>query len=136
VKNILVDTGPLVAWLDRSDNFHERAVRFFAGFDGALLTTWPVLTEVCHLVPQHVVTRFMKWVAAGGVGIQEMPAHAAIPLAAIMAKYEDRPIDLADASLIWLSGQTGIVEISTLDVADFSAYRTNRNKSFVNVFPF
>ena len=41
----------LVAWFDRGDGDHTRVTEFFDGFEGCLLTTWPVLTEVCHLVP-------------------------------------------------------------------------------------
>lgn len=60
---LLIDTGPLVAWLDRRDRDHARVSAFLAGFRGRLLTTWPVLTEVCHLIPAHLVPRFLRWVA-------------------------------------------------------------------------
>lgn len=42
----LVDTGPLVAWLDKGDCDHVRCAAFFADYQGQLITTWPVLTEV------------------------------------------------------------------------------------------
>jgi predicted nucleic acid-binding protein len=50
----LLDTGPLVAWFDRSDQDHDTCVEFFQGHAGAFISTWPVLTEVCHLVPTDV----------------------------------------------------------------------------------
>ena len=48
---VLVDTGPLVAWFDRSDADHQRCAGFFSRATGPLISTWPVVTEVCHLVP-------------------------------------------------------------------------------------
>lgn len=118
----LVDTGPLVAWLDRSDGDHALVAAFLKEFNEPLLTTWPVLTEVCHLLPRHVVGRFMRWVAAGGVEIRELAPVAADGIARLMEKYEDLPMDLADASLVWLATQMNIDQIITLDVTDFGIY--------------
>lgn len=118
----LVDTGPLVAWLDRSDGDHALVTAFLKEFKEPLLTTWPVLTEVCHLLPRHVIGRFMRWAAAGGVEIKELAPVAADGIARLMEKYEDLPVDLADASLVWLATQMNIDQIITLDVADFGIY--------------
>ncbi len=54
-------------------------------------------------------------------------------LAALIRKYSDRPMDLADASLVWLANRTGISDIITLDRADFSVYRTAKRKAFRNL---
>jgi hypothetical protein len=82
-----------------------------------------VLTEVCHLLPRHIVGRFMRWVAAGGVAIREMSPTAADDIAALMEKHDNLPMDLADASLVWLAEQAGIVEVITLDESDCGIYR-------------
>jgi uncharacterized protein len=55
-------------------------------------------------------------------------------LSAMMLKYSDRQMDLADASLVWLAKTTGVVDIITIDRADFAVYRTNKRKAFKNVF--
>jgi uncharacterized protein len=55
-------------------------------------------------------------------------------LSAMMRKYGDRPMDLADASLVWLANSTGVTEIITVDRADFAVYRTHKRKAFKNVF--
>lgn len=123
MAKVLIDTGPLVAWLDRADGDHAMVAAFLARFDGQLLSTWPVLTEVCHLLPRPVVGRFMRWVAAGGLSLREMPPVAADDIAALMAKYDDLPMDLADASLVWIAGHLGLHAIITLDGADFGIYR-------------
>ncbi len=119
----LVDTGPLLAWLDMGEDDHTRCTAFFAEYQEQLVTTWPVLTEACHLLPRHVVGRCMRWVAAGGVAVREMSPTAADDIAALMEKYDDLPMDLADASLVWLAEQVGIVEVITLDELDFGIYR-------------
>lgn len=128
-----MDTGPLVAWLDKGDDDHARCAAFFAEYRGQLITTWPVLTEVCHLLPRHIVGRFMRWVAAGGVVVREMLPTAADDIAGLMEKYEDLPMDLADASLVWLAGELGISEVITLDETDFGIYRLPGGQRLTNL---
>ena len=48
-------------------------------------------------------------------------------------KYRDLPMDRADASLLWVAEQTGILEILTIDLRDFSAYRLPNGKALVPV---
>lgn len=55
-------------------------------------------------------------------------------LARMMRKYADRPMDLADASLVWLANKIGITDIITIDRADFAVYRTTKRKPFRNLF--
>ncbi len=129
----LVDTGPLVAWLDKGDGDHARCVAFFADYQGQLITTWPVLTEVCHLLPRHVVARFMRWVAAGGVAVRELLPTAADDIAGLIEKYDDLPMDLADASLVWLAGELGISEVITLDETDFGICRLPGGQRLTNL---
>lgn len=71
---VLVDTGPLVAWFDRSDADHQRCRRFFSQASGPLISTWPVVTEVCHLVPTALAPRFLEWIQLGGLQLAEIPA--------------------------------------------------------------
>ena len=99
-----------------------------------MMTTWPVLTEVSHLLPDHLHVGFMRWVAAGALSIHEMPASAAEEIAGLMGKYNDRPIDLADASLVWLGARCGVIQIATIDLDDFSVYLTHKNRHFTNIF--
>lgn len=133
MARVLADTGPLVAWLDKGDGDHARVGKFFAQFEGRLVSTWPVLTEVCHLLPRHVVARFMRWVAAGGVELLELSPVAADEIATLMEKYRDLPMDLADASLVWLAEKIGCVEVITLDDTDFGIYRLPGGKRLNNL---
>ncbi len=133
MAKVLLDTGPLVAWLDQGDGDHTRCAAFFADYQGPFVTTWPVLTEVCHLLPRHIVGRFMRWVAAGGMTVRELAPTAADDIATLMEKYGDLPMDLADASLVWLAGEMGLDEIATLDVTDFGIYRLPGGKRLTNL---
>jgi hypothetical protein len=117
----------------RGDGDHARCVAFFAKYEGQLVTTWPVLTEVCHLLPRHIVGRLMRWVAAGGVVLRELSPTAADDIAVLMEKNDDLPMDLADASLVWLAEKVGIVEVITLDKTDFGIYRLPGSKRLANL---
>jgi predicted nucleic acid-binding protein len=134
VARALVDTGALVALVNRADKFHARAVDWFRGFRGLLLTTEAVITEAAYVLaasPQHQRAA-LTWVQrARDARILEVVAiedHAG--LARIIAKYADLPCDYADASLIWLAEKAGVLQIATIDQGDFSVYRARGRRSF------
>lgn len=119
----LLDTGPLVAWFDRSDHDHEACAGFFQRHQGAFVSTWPVLTEVCHLIPADLAPRFLSWVSLGGLNLAELDGSALEWMATWMRQYGDLPMDLADASLLWVAQEHGIRRVATLDRRDFGIYR-------------
>ena len=119
--------------LDRSDKHHRKITAFLRRFHGRLLTTWPVLTEVCHFLPERIQIDFLKWAARGGLQVLELPEPALASIPAWMEKYLDLPMDLADASLLWIAEQTGIVQILTIDLKDFAAYRLADGKALAPV---
>ncbi|HXZ46904.1 MAG TPA: hypothetical protein VEH02_09285 [Pseudolabrys sp.] len=132
MKNTLVDSGPLVALFDRDDRDHRRVRNFLESRRLRLVTTWPVLTEVCALLPRRSGLDFLEFVARGGVGVESL-AEADIPgLLTLSRKYADRPMDFADASLVMLAMKTGLDAILSLD-ADFSVYRLPGKKPFKNL---
>ncbi|HSW06442.1 PIN domain-containing protein [Aquabacterium sp.] len=130
---LIIDTGPLVAWLDAADRHHAPVRDLLAEFQGELISTWPVLTEVCHLVPERLVPGFLRWVGAGGLMVVDISTTSAPALADRMDKYADLPMDLADASLLWLAETLGSLDILTLDRRDFGVYRTLRGQALRNV---
>ena len=80
-----------------------------------------------------MVSGFLRWVGSGGLTVVDVPAGATLGLADRMDKYADLPMDLADASLIWLAESLGVLDILTLDRRDFGVYRTERGKTLRNV---
>lgn len=115
--------------MDRSDKYHRQVKRFLEDFRGRMLTTWPVLAEACHFLPERTQIRFLRWAAQGGLNVMELHETALSEIADWKEKYRDLPMDLADASLLWVAGQTSITEILTIDLRDFSAYRLPNGKS-------
>ena len=82
---------------------------------------------------------FLEWLhdghARGLMRIAALDAADLPGLAALVRKYADRPMDLADASLVWLANRINVTDIITIDRTDFAVYRTAKRKSFRNVFP-
>ena len=130
---VIVDAGPLIGWFDADDAYHALVRDFFQGFDGELLSTWPVLGEVCAMLPERLVAPFLRWVGLGGLRVIDVPASALPALADRIDKYADLPMDLADASLIWLAETLGVLEVATIDRRDFGIYRTARGQALRNV---
>lgn len=133
MRSILVDAGPLIAMQDRSDKNHRQVKRFLEAFRGRMLTTWPVLAEACHFLPERTQIRFLRWAAAGGLSVVELHETAISTIADWKEKYRNLPMDMADASLLWVAEQTGITEILTIDLRDFAAYRLPSGKALVPV---
>ncbi len=135
MASVLADTGPLVALFSARDTHHANAQAWFKSFRGNLLTTWPVLTEVTHLLAHpHLVSRFMRWVSQGGAHVFEMPAQAVVEIAELMERYESSGMDLADASLVWLADQIGIARVISIDEGGFSVFRTASGVAITNEF--
>ena len=90
---------------------------------GTFVFTWPLLTEVCQLIPAAMAPRVLEWVSLGGVSIAELSGSALELMASWMRQYSDLPIDLADASLLFLAHEHGLQRITTLDRRDFGIYQ-------------
>jgi len=131
VASILVDTGPLVALANRRDHWHARCARFLGSFRGELITTWPVLTEFSHLVDSlPALQQLEAWAARGGLHIHALGQDELKAMVDWMSRYADRPMDLADASLVQVACATGIQHVWTVDRADFETYRLPNRKRF------
>lgn len=139
---VLADSGPLAALYNRRDKHHQRALNYFRkhGTSLRLMTTWEVVSEVMYFLDFSAAAQsdFLDWLHAGHLkGLVQIAAlePADLPgLAALIRKYADRPMDLADASLVWLAEKSGVTDIITIDRADFAVYRTSARKSFKNRF--
>jgi predicted nucleic acid-binding protein len=134
VPRLLVDSGPLFALANKRDHRHADAVAFFQGMDGSLVTTLAVLTEMCSMLPQHRVPIALRAIERSNFALIHLPESELGAVAALIEKYADRPMDLADASLLWAADALAVSEIATLDSA-FHVYRTRRGKALRNRFP-
>ena len=130
----LLDAGPLVTLLDRSEPDHLRVRDFLSKLRGyRLLTTGAVITEAFHFLtgipggPASVAS----FLEASATEVHDAFSPPALSAAArLMAKYADTPMDFADATLVWLAEQSGIDRVLTLDRRGFLTYRFGRSRRF------
>jgi predicted nucleic acid-binding protein len=128
VRNILVDTGPLVALFHARDRHHEAAKALLQSNPAALVSTWPVVTEACHFLGQAGKRALLAFIGRGGLRLENLTANDLSELDALLARYEK--MDFADATLVLTAERTGISEILTIDRRDFEAYRTPSGRRF------
>lgn len=124
---ILTDTGPLVALLDKNDPHHKACLETLLRLPlGPLLTTWPCFTEAMYLLGEIGGYRYQGALwdlrRQGRLALHTLAAAELDRMAALMDKYQDRPMDLADASLVTAAETLGARVVFTLD-RDFHIYR-------------
>jgi hypothetical protein len=135
VRGVLVDTGPLVAIIDASDAFHERCIDILRELRDPLFTVWPVVTEAMHLVGSPVAQeRLWEVLEDGGLRLQPLDAADAPRMRALMRKYRDLPMDLADAALVRVAEREQLHTVFTIDRSDFSVYRLHGSRRFRLLF--
>jgi predicted nucleic acid-binding protein len=130
---VLVDAGPIVAYLHRGDAWHKAAVRFFRGWRGELLTTWPVVTEAAYLseTPKARLA-IMQWLQRNLQAVSLETADTA-RIERYYRKYADQNPDLAELSLLAVAERTGVRDILTVDVKDFAVYRLPSGRALNNL---
>ena len=101
-----------------------------------MVVTWPVVTETCHLLLSrlgvHAETRFIEQIASN-VEFHELAKAHLGAIQALMEKYGDLPMDLADASLVVAATELGVGRILTTDQRDFNTYRWKNTRPFRNL---
>jgi predicted nucleic acid-binding protein len=130
--NGLIDTGAILALLDRRDRWHGACVAAFQGLRVPLLTSEAVLTELFHLVGDkpHEIDAAWKFLRSGAVAVGTI-AHAELPeLESLMRRYSDRPMDFDDATLVHLARRESLNVILTVDHDDFETYRIDGRRRF------
>jgi uncharacterized protein len=131
VKPVLLDTGVIVALLDRSERLHERCAEAVQEIEAPLVTCEAVIAESCYLL-RNLAGASEAVIENVATGIFQIPfqlSQEAAGVKQVLRKYRDRRMDLADACLIRLADEFGSGDILTLD-GDFSIYRWGRNKAF------
>ena len=133
---ILVDAGPLIALLDRDDADHSRCTSALAGLTAPMVSTWPAVTEAMYLLGARggwpAQQRLWALVLRGDLVLSAPDEPRVRRTAALMEKYRDLPMDLADASLVALAEALDRRQVFTLD-ADFHVYRFRDREPFVLV---
>ena len=134
---VLVDAGPLVALLDRSDPYHLSCQGSLSSLDDSLVTVWPVLTEAMYLLRAYWQAQDALWemIESGAVQIISLGIDDIPRMRELMRKYRDLPMDLADAGLVRVAERERLRRIFTLDRRDFQVYRPSRIGRFTILPP-
>ena len=129
MRNVLLDSGALIALFAGDDKHHHRfdqLVTILSDEGLRLLTTWPCIVEAAYLLNTPQRFEMLRWIELGGATVYPFTTDHLGDMIGWMQRYTEsqkREMDLADASLYWLAVATGHTEIMTVDVADFSRYR-------------
>jgi predicted nucleic acid-binding protein len=129
---ILVDAGPLVAFLSKDDHHHDRVMEVFPLIREPMLTVWPVIAEVMYLLRTSLQAQEGIWelLEADALLIADLGAEQRTRMRNLMRKYRDLPMDLADAALVAVAERERISRIFTLDRRDFEVYRPANIRRF------
>ena len=131
-SGILLDTGPLVALLSKDDGNHDRARRLFAECAPPFRSCEAVVAEACFLMRKVHAAGPADVVALGARGVYQVAIAAEehwTNIEALLKKYANRPISLADACLIRTAEIYQEARILTFDNG-FNVYKWARNKRF------
>jgi uncharacterized protein len=136
MTRIIVDTGPLVAYVNRRDRWHRWVADQMVALHPPLITCEPVLTEACFLIqraggrPADLVSKLSQGSLEIGLDLQD----DASGIQSLMQRYADTPMSLADACLVRLTERISDCKLFTLD-SDFEHYRRNGRQVIPLLYP-
>ena len=134
-SGVLLDTGPLVAYLYPKDAHHDWAVEQFATLEMPLITCESVLTEACFLVGRNGQrpARVLELVGREAIRVAYDLSEDVAAVRTLMERYANVPMSLADACLVRLTETSGLT-ICTLD-RDFEIYRAHGRRALDLIMP-
>jgi uncharacterized protein len=129
----LCDAGPLIAIIDGDEPDHDACLAALDELALPLVTTWPAFTEAMYLLGQAggITGQRALWtlVQTNRLVLADLSTKAVERSAQLMDKYADRPMDLADATLVALAEEHGHRKVFSLD-SDFHIYRIRGRQRF------
>ncbi len=130
---VLMDTGPWVALIDRSESRHGECVEWLRRFEGEIFTSEAVLTEVLYLLnfSSSAQSAALDFVLSGAIILVPSSLGSLKMAKKFMKKYEDLPMDFADATIVCLAQDLAIRHVVTFDKKHFSIYRVSGRRSFI-----
>jgi predicted nucleic acid-binding protein len=128
VQSLLVDAGPLIALVDRSDQWHGDCLAVVRSINEKMITVWPAFAEAMYMMGKMAGGPEMLFELIDSHQIQFAPLETTdLPrMRELMRKYRDLPMDLADAALVRVAEREKMRRIFTTDRRDFELYRPYR----------
>ena len=134
-RNIILDTSPLVALINKRDNTHEWAKQQWSQIKSSLLTCESVITESFFL---------LRHIYGGDAAVVRLLEREVITITFVqseiesikdlLTRYQSVPVSLADACLVRMAELNPNSSVFTLD-SDFKIYRKNRNQMIDLIIP-
>lgn len=131
-NELLLDTGPFVALIDRSEGRHDDCVAALESWTGVVITTEAVITETLYLVGPdwRAQKTCLEFLSRGAFQLVPSSPASLKRVSVLMERYRNVPMDFADATLVALGEEVETDWIFTLDRRGFSTFRMNRNRAF------
>ncbi len=132
---LIVDTGPVVALMNATDQHHEACARLLMSVPGPLLIPEPLLTEITYMVStrggSEAEAQFLEdTIGDGPLEVVSLPAEDRRRVAELVRSYADLPLGAADACVVALAERFGIHQIATIDRHHFSIVRPRHVPAF------
>ncbi len=136
MKQVIFDTGPLVAWFCPRDQHHQWVRRAFLGIPPGGVVCEAVLTEVCHLAGREGVSngKILEFVIDGGLQVVSLSDQLSA-IRSLTETYADTPMDFADACIVRMAELHDDAHVCTTDT-DFLVFRKNRAQAIPMIAPF
>ena len=128
----LIDTGAILALVDPDDEWHHACVEVKGNFELPLITSLAVLTETFYMTgkDRRGIAAVWRLTRSGALTVAEIDDRDLANVEALMARYRDRPMDFADATLVHLAERESLSAIFTVDHNDFETYRIKGRRPF------
>ena len=135
-SNIIIDTGPLVSYLNKKEQFHDWALRQWNNIELPLLTCEAVITEACFLLRDIYTGEdgVISLLNNGFIEIAFSLNEESIAIEELLKRYQSVPMSLADACLVRMTELLPRSELLTID-SDFTIYRRFRNQLIPVIMP-
>ena len=136
MSSTLIDTGPLVAYFDRSDHFAGWTRQVFLSLRPPLLTCEAVMLETCYLLQRAGMDTSLplRLIKSGAIVVNFVLQQEAQRLGYLMRRYRNVPMSLADACLVRMAELHPDSTILTLD-SDFLIYRQHEREPLALLMP-
>lgn len=136
MRRVLVDTGPLVALLNRRDRHHAWVRDVLDTVEPPLFSCEAVLSEACFLLSRLAGGQdaLLELLASQVIQLDFQIAPEVLAIRSLMRKFETVPMALADACLVRMSELDTNSVVLTLD-SDFRLYRRNRRQVIPSIMP-
>jgi len=136
METVILDTGPLVAYLEAGEQAHAWAAEVFRGIQSPQLTCDAVLTEAYYLLAEHQRgTERLHELLARGVVVPVFDSSSHLDsVTGLMRRYADVPMSFADACLVRMTELLPDTRVFTLD-SDFRIYRRHGRQAIPVLMP-